>query len=169
MTPKSQDESSSERGSSEAGEELPDLNKMLSDLQRKTAAKYQKLELEAIKAAEKDSKEKKAEWLLAKDTTHKKELNDLYAQLTARLNPHNARLAELLGELQTCDEEIQAHMMDEVKRWKVDNEGCSRGGRGFEKGIEKGIKDEMKGYEILRAVIGPNRSRKSEEGVHEDE
>ncbi|WWD00709.1 hypothetical protein V866_007644 [Kwoniella sp. B9012] len=129
-----------EESSSQGGDEPPDLNQMLVEIQRKVTARYQKLIRTALTEAEKETKSIKAEYQVVKDASHKKELNDIHTRLSQEINQRETTSTGLYERLSKLEEEVQKVVRGEIESWKESNEECMKVFEGCEKVMEKCVK-----------------------------
>ncbi|WVQ69381.1 uncharacterized protein L199_007598 [Kwoniella botswanensis] len=162
---KEQGESSIDIGesSSQGGDEPPDLNQMLVEIQRKVITRYQKLQRTALTEAGKETKGIKEEYQLVKDTTHKKALNDIHNRLSQAINQLETTSTELYEKLSKLEEEVQKVVRGEIESWKESNEECMKVFEGCEKVLEKSVKGEKESYDILNSAIASLDKDKKQE------
>ncbi|KAK6903613.1 hypothetical protein I203_107118 [Kwoniella mangroviensis CBS 8507] len=129
-----------EESSSQGGDEPPDLNQMLVEIQRKVIARYQKLQRTALTEAEKETKSIKAEYQLVKNIRHKQELNDIHTRLSQEINQRETTSLGLYEKLSKLEEEVQKVVRGEIESWKESNEECMKVFEGCEKVMQKRVK-----------------------------
>ncbi|OCF77053.1 hypothetical protein I204_02762 [Kwoniella mangroviensis CBS 8886] len=116
-----------EESSSQGGDEPPDLNQML-------------VEIQPLTEAEKETKSIKAEYQLVKNIRHKQELNDIHTRLSQEINQRETTSLGLYEKLSKLEEEVQKVVRGEIESWKESNEECMKVFEGCEKVMQKRVK-----------------------------
>ncbi|WWC59582.1 uncharacterized protein I303_102139 [Kwoniella dejecticola CBS 10117] len=163
--PKQTETASSQVSSSldENDNQGPNLVGFLAETTKKIDEKYAKLARTALEESESNVADIKETYDQMVGVDHAQELNALYSEVIGPLNEQSEKYFELHKKVKLYNQDIEESVQKLYRTWKETNEAYRQDIGACERGIDKGINNEMKSSEIFKAAIGPI------DGLHDDE